>query len=89
MTVTEGELLQDLKELRILAGVSQRQLADLCPGINSTRICLAEAGLTIRAEEERAIREALLLIIERRIPIVEGSALQMKAILARREPVAV
>lgn len=74
--------MQELRKLRILAGVSQRQLAGLCPGINSTRICLAEAGLSIRPEEELAIREALLPIIERR-------ALEMKAVIANREPVAV
>jgi hypothetical protein len=79
--------MQELRELRILAGVSQRQLADLCPGINATRISLAESGLHLRPEEIRAIREALLPIIESRIPIIEGRALQMKAMLARQETI--
>jgi DNA-binding XRE family transcriptional regulator len=72
----------ELREMRELAGLTQRQLASLCPGINNTRICLAEAGLKLRPEEECAIRSALLQIIEAR-------AVQISRALSSREAVAV
>jgi transcriptional regulator with XRE-family HTH domain len=72
----------DLKELRRMADLTQFQLAQRC-GVSRMRLSLAECGqLELHANEESAVRQVLLGVIESR-------AAQLNGVLSRRETVAV
>jgi transcriptional regulator with XRE-family HTH domain len=72
----------DLKQLRGMADLTQFELAQRC-GVSRMRLSLAECGqLQLRPDEDRAVRESLLGVIESR-------ADQIKQLLSSREAVAV
>jgi transcriptional regulator with XRE-family HTH domain len=72
----------DLKQLRGMADLTQFELAQRC-GVSRMRLSLAECGqLQLRPDEDRAVRESLLEVIESR-------AAQIKQLLSSREAVAV
>jgi transcriptional regulator with XRE-family HTH domain len=72
----------DLKELRRMADLTQFQLAQRC-GVSRMRLSLAECEqLQLRADEESAVRKALLGVIEHR-------AAQLNGVLSHREAIAV
>ena len=71
-----------LKELRIVSGLTQCDLAKEC-GIDRPRLSLAENGYSkLRPEEEATVRNALLRHIE-------AKAAQFKSVLSHKEAVAV
>jgi transcriptional regulator with XRE-family HTH domain len=70
----------DLKKLRRMADLTQFQLAQRC-GVSRMRLSLAECGqLQLRPDEDRAVRNVLLRVIESR-------AAQLKGVLSGREAV--
>jgi transcriptional regulator with XRE-family HTH domain len=62
---TKGEPVT-IRELRKLSGLTQEELAELCPRTSNTKISLVERGLKLRHEEECSIRAALLQVIKSR-----------------------
>ena len=68
----------NLRELRRMAYLTQFQLAQRC-GVSRMRLSLAECGhLQLRPDEDRALRNVLLRVIESR-------AAQLKGVLSGRE----